>query len=548
MFIDRTRLLLTTLLALSIFFTAGAAHAGTELMILLDASGTMTSPGTPGTSHSKFDEVRTALNELLQNLPADIAIGLRIVGGTASSDCYTSYLYMVPTPGYRSQLQDYLASIRPAGSRALYQGIEDSLADLGRSTAGIDRILLVITDGGDDCDRDFSILARTYSYSPDSPRIVIYGLDLSLKVSEDLSELVAATGGRIADLDSIQDLPTELRLFSEEFQNNLRIHLQDSSGGSVKGDVVVRNYSTNEIVAERLDISDLSITVPSGTYVVTGRYLGQEAKSDMFTLGESESRTISLEFRVYLETFTLSLRDIFDQALKARVTFINSANEPVYTTDIASVHRVELPVDIYRIQIRIGDFIHEFGGIQIGPASQDSMEIEIPVELGILEVEVTNIWGFPLNASVKIFDQDGSLMEEAPFTSYLYAHLPPGTYRVIAQFQNREIEETVNLYSGEQRQLGLELDVALGDLYIMLRTKSGNDAWGWVKVYDSHGNLLERYDRERIESPDWYLTDVPVGIYRIEAESDNVVRTESGVEVKENEETEVMIEFPDDVF
>ena len=139
-------------------------------------------------------------------------------------------------------------------------------------------------------------------------------------------------------------------------------------------------------------------------------------------------------------------------------------------------------------------------------------------------------------------------MDSAPSTSYLYSRLPPGTYRVVAKFQDIEVEESVYLNSGEQRQIGLEMNVAIGDIFVKLRTESDNDVWGWVKVYDNNGNLIERFSRERIESPDWSITDLPVGIYRIEAEAEGVVRIVSGVEVKENEETEVVITFPDEVY
>ncbi len=535
-------------IACSAFFAAGAARAETQLMILLDSSGSMAAPGIPGTSHNKLDEANAAVSGLLQKLPAEISVGLRVMGGTPSADCYTTFLYFEPSQGIRSQIQDYIDTLRPSGARALYQGIEDCMTDLGASAVGIDRVMLVVTDGGDDCGRDFDPLAEIYSYDPSMPRIVIYGLDLSQSDKLALGELVASTGGRVTNVEDLSGLSDALVKFGEEFANNLRIHLMDNGGNSVQGDVVVRNTDTGQIVAERLDSTDLSINVGPGNYEITGRYLGQEVKSDAFVMVEGDSRTVDLKFEVYLATFVLSLRDVYDQPLRARVTFINSSNEPVLTTGVDAHHRVELPPDTYSIQVRVGDFVQDIGGIQIGPSYEDTVEIELPVELGTLEVEVANMYATPLNAEVSIFDQDGSLMDSAPSTSYLYSRLPPGTYRVVAKFQDIEVEQSVYLNSGEQRQIGLEMNVAIGDIFVKLRTESDNDVWGWVKVYDNNGNLIERFSRERIESPDWSITDLPVGIYRIEAEAEGVVRTMSGIEVKENEETEVVITFPDEVY
>ena len=527
---------------------SGAARAETEMMILLDASGTMAAPGTPGTSHTKFDEVRTALNALLQSLPADVAVGLRLMGGSPAADCYTSYLYLAPTQGMRSQAQDYLAAVSAAGTRALYQGIEDSLNDLGAAPRTADLILLVITDAGDDCGRDFGELARTYSYVARMPRVVIYGLDLPAADKATLGEFAGETGGRVVDLDSMEELLNALQAFSEEFKSNLRIHLLDDSGNAVPGDVVIRNASSGAIVAERLDISDFSTNVGPGQYEITGRYLGQEVRSDLFTIAEGESRTVSLEFAVYLEPFTLTIRDLYDRPLRARVTFLNSANEPVLTTDVNTIHRVQLPPDNYSIEIRLGNQVYTEYGIPVGPAFDQFYELELPVELGTLEVEVVNGFGSPINAKVTVYDQDGTLLDEAPSTSYLYLQLPPGEYRLIAELEEKLAEQTVYLYSGDQMEVGLQIDVALGDLLVRLRTESGQDAWGWVRIYDSESNLIQRYDPERMESPDWYLTDLPVGIYRVEAEVEGVVRVMSGVEVKENEEAEIEIVFPEEVF
>jgi hypothetical protein len=542
------RFLVPVLFAMSIFFIASSAHAETYLVVLLDASGSMAAPGEAGTSATRLDEAGSALTALLQALPPEVAVGLRVMGGTPAADCYTTFLYLAPDVGYRGQFQDYVAAIRPAGTRALYQGLDDSLIDLADAPSTADTAILVITDGGDGCGRGFDPLVNSYLFAPNPPRLLVYGIDLSQAVSEELGQFAADVDGRLVNLDSSADLLEALESYGMEFENNLRIHLQDSSGGAVDGDVVVTNVDTGMIIADRVDVTDLSINVDPGQYRVSGRYLGQTVQSETFSVGPGDERTVTLEFEVYLEPFVLMLRDLYDQPLRARVTFVNSANEPVLTTGVDATHRVELPPDTYTVQVRVGDYTQDFGGVQVGPSFESTLELQIPVELAVLEVEITNLYGFPLNAKVSIYDQDGTLVDQAPSTSYLYSQLPPAEYRVTAEFEDELVEETVSIYSGEQRQLGIEIDVALGDLFVMLRTESGNDVWGWVRVYDSTGNLIERFDRERIESPDWYLTDLPVGTYTVEAEADDIVRTMSNVEITENEETEVTITFPDEVF
>ncbi|MCK4720026.1 VWA domain-containing protein, partial [bacterium] len=71
---------------------AGPVQAETELMILVDASGEMAAMGEPGTTHTKFDEMKNAITALLQALPDDTAVGLRAMGSSPAADCYNTYL------------------------------------------------------------------------------------------------------------------------------------------------------------------------------------------------------------------------------------------------------------------------------------------------------------------------------------------------------------------------------------------------------------------------------------------------------------------------
>lgn len=549
--IDSLKTLLIIIFTLSVIFPATPAFAAPELMVLLDASGTMAAPGSPGSGATKFAQVRSALTLMLQELPAEVSVGLRILGGSPSADCYVSFLYISPTTGQRSFFQDQVASIVPSGKRALITGIEDAIIDLSADRSEEQNMLLVITDDGDDCSNDYSILADRYRYGGNIPRITIVGLDLSVSANEGIGEFVADVSGQLLDIDQMDTLEEILVTYARSFSDNLRVFLQDSNGNVIEGDVVIRNASTNEVVVDRVDTSSFSISLEPGTYEVTGRYLGQEIVGDLVTVGADRSGNVSLVFSIYRENYTVVLRDLYSNAVRARVSFIGSAGQTVLTTDMGSTHHVALPADTYTLEIRIGDNIEYVYGVLVAPGVEPSIEIELPIEIGTLMAEVYNHEGLPINAEVRIYDMDGTIVDEAPFTSYLYSRLPEGTYRVEARLEDNVAEETVYLFGGDEIQVGIELQVPIGDLFIMLRTESGDDIWGFVRIYDSYGNEIERFDRYGTlpaESPDWYITGIPIGIYRIEAQSENVIRTASGIEVMENEETEVTITFPDEQY
>ena len=416
---DHNRITYLIILVLAVFLAANPAFANTELMILVDASGSMAGPGTAGTGNTKFDEIKSGLNTMLQSIPTEILVGLRVMGGRPAADCYSTYLYYPLSQGFRSVIQDYLDSIHPAGSRALHQGIEDGLADLSGGEQGVSKILLVITGGSDACGRDFDALLRTLSNERNSPRVVIFAANLSNEESQSLGEVALQTGGRLTNLDTTAEFFGALQSFSMGFGNNLQIHLLDSFGNAVDGDIIITNTVTNEIVAELLDLSDYSLTVPAGSYQVMGRYLGQEIMSDVLVIQSGSTETVTLEFTVYQEPFILSLRDLYGLPFSARVVFENSMGDTIVSTDLGSIHRVLLPPDIYTITITYGDQQTEIYGIRIGPGQEPSLDYTVPVELSTLQVEVSHFLGTPLNAKVEIFDMNGALVEEAPDTSYL---------------------------------------------------------------------------------------------------------------------------------
>ncbi|HDS30213.1 MAG TPA: VWA domain-containing protein [Firmicutes bacterium] len=541
-------LIILPLMVAGFLFAAEEAHADAELMILLDASSSMSAPGTPGTQTTKFREVQNAIVQLLQELPPEVSVGLRIVGGSQTADCYYSYRFFAPTRGMRSYIRDQLENIIPGGERGLYQGIQDGLDDLISVRSRVDKVLLVITDGGDACDRNFSILAGSYGYRSGDIRVLIYGLELPNSVKTELGDFIGEVGGRLVSFDSTAALSQALAGFAREFENNLVIYLQDSTGQAVSGDVIVKDTMTNLVVAEKLNVTEASLSVPPGSYQVVGRYYGQEVQSDRFSIAINESRSVSITFSVSREPVTVVLRDVYGNALRARLTFYTLSNEPILTTDFGSTHYISLPEGSYYAEARVGDSVHNIYGIQVGPGFDEVINLELPVELGVLEIDVNNNEGIPVNAKITVTNQDGTVVEQTQYASSLYARLPAGTYRVTVDIGSRTYQETAYLYEGDQMQMGFDVDMPVGDLYVKLETETGYDVWGIVKIYDDKGNLLERFYAEDWESPDWFISDLPIGIYRIQAIADNVVRVVSGVEIRANEETEVRVIFPDEVF
>ena len=172
------------------------------------------------------------------------------------------------------------------------------------------------------------------------------------------------------------------------------------------------------------------------------------------------------------------------------------------------------------------------------------LQINIPVLQAVLEIEVNNMQSQPINAHIQIYTTDGFLMGEAKHASSYQLSLPPDTYNVVVQVGTNRQEKSASVVEGDQYTLDFDIDVPMGYLLIELRTDSGHEAWGVIRVYDAMGQYQRHWSIETDESPERSL-ELPEGTYRIEAESEGVVRTRDGVIVKGNRETRLTITFPD---
>lgn len=129
---------------------------------ILDASGSMRAKldGRP-----KFDAARDALEGLIQALPGETEIALRVYGHRRTAldkraDEDTELT--VPFPGDRKRLFSALAGLGPKGKTPIARSLQEATRDL-RSPAKGRTLVLLLTDGGDDTTgrRDANAAAAT---------------------------------------------------------------------------------------------------------------------------------------------------------------------------------------------------------------------------------------------------------------------------------------------------------------------------------------------------------------------------------------------------
>lgn len=174
------------------------------LLIILDVSGSM-SETIDG--EVKIDVAKDVLTDLLDNMPSNIQVGVRIFG----LNCRTELLYPVgPIQG--SHLRQQILDIKPTGATPIEEALvatADDLRDIQDP-----QLVLLISDGIETCGGDPVQAAKDLLALGYDLKFHIVGFDIARNIParEQLVNIAQATGGLYFDANSSDELRTALSL------------------------------------------------------------------------------------------------------------------------------------------------------------------------------------------------------------------------------------------------------------------------------------------------------------------------------------------------
>lgn len=183
-----------------------------EVMLMLDGSGSMRLPssmtddqvrgliqramrgdraafaqlqGYSGGAGSRLQAAKDAVKGVVQQMPADVDIGLLVFGRCEGTDSFNFF-----SPAQRGALLGQVNGIQPREGTPLARGLERSGNQLdGVSVPGV---IVVVTDGADSCGGDPCAVARALKQKKPNLKINVIGVDGS-GAGKCMAE---ATGGR----------------------------------------------------------------------------------------------------------------------------------------------------------------------------------------------------------------------------------------------------------------------------------------------------------------------------------------------------------------
>ncbi len=194
--------------------TAAADDGAGKLLLLLDSSGSMKEPA--GGGQTKIAAAKTAVTKIIDGLPEQAQVGLRVYGATVfdrknKGACSDTQLAVPIGSGNEARLKAAVARLKPYGETPIAHSLEQAAKDLGAAGR---RSILLVSDGEETCVPDPCPVAAKLAASGVELRIDVIGFRVGGKARKQLRCIAEKGNGDYTDADDAEDLERNLSQLS----------------------------------------------------------------------------------------------------------------------------------------------------------------------------------------------------------------------------------------------------------------------------------------------------------------------------------------------
>ena len=207
-------LLVMTAMAVPVADAAELDDAATDygrMMLVLDSSGSMSEKASGGVS--KLEAAKTSLNAVVDQLPGEAYVGLRVYGAKVFSKarnpkaCTDSQLGVEPGTDNRDDLRKAISDYRAYGETPTGYALQEAAKDIGSEG---DRSIVLVSDGVSNCDPDPCEVAAEIAGKGIDVQIDVVGLDVNAKARRELQCVANKGGGTYYDAKSAEEIVESL--------------------------------------------------------------------------------------------------------------------------------------------------------------------------------------------------------------------------------------------------------------------------------------------------------------------------------------------------
>lgn len=188
-----------------------------KLLLMLDSSGSMNEDDPSG--GTKMDAAKKALTGVVDDLPKDANVGLRVYGAKepggkpTKAACADTQLEAPIKPLDRPGLKKTIKGFTAKGETPIAHSLEKGLEDLGDTGK---RNIVLVSDGEESCVPDPCPVVKKLAKDGVDLRIDTVGFDVSGKARKQLQCLADAGNGSYYDAEDAEELSTSLTKLSQQ--------------------------------------------------------------------------------------------------------------------------------------------------------------------------------------------------------------------------------------------------------------------------------------------------------------------------------------------
>jgi Ca-activated chloride channel homolog len=136
----------------SVANTTGVGAPPQQVLIIFDASGSMAERLPTG--ETKLEAAKLAINQLVQNMPSNTSVGLRVYGSSRWAGCASGRLMVPMGTNNAADIKDSMAQVFAFGSTPISMNLIEAVNHDFIPNVNTKRSIILVSDGAETCAAD----------------------------------------------------------------------------------------------------------------------------------------------------------------------------------------------------------------------------------------------------------------------------------------------------------------------------------------------------------------------------------------------------------
>ena len=200
------RKILSTIAVIT-FMGAYPAYAKTNIMFIVDASGSMKEKVE---GQTRMDAAKDVLGKTLESMPETANLGLMVYGHRKAKDCSDIELVSPLGGDDAAALQKTISGLEAKGETPIAESIKQASKSFS-AFKGQDNKIILVTDGLEECQGDPCAAAKEAKESGLEVAVDVVGFTLGDEEAKAVQCITEATGGKYYGAADVEALTTALQ-------------------------------------------------------------------------------------------------------------------------------------------------------------------------------------------------------------------------------------------------------------------------------------------------------------------------------------------------